>query len=309
MNLAIESKVGRKRVKIDKTAKLIDLKDMIEKEIFIPKNQQKLLNGFPPLELIDDEKTLEALGVRSGDKIMVQEAIGTSSSGSNDSVPQDKMVCKRPLFVTSHNDQGTVVRRIVDANNACLFNCIGYNFEGKTRSKSPELRQLIISILKSDVLTYSEAFLGKENHDYCKWIENKDAWGGAIELSIFAEYYMTEIAVFDIQTTKMYLYGEGCNFKQRCYLIYDGLHYDPLALAKSENSGESEDITLFETTDKFVEKQGQALCDKMHQQNLFTDTSKFMLRCLVCGKGLSGENEAMEHCKLTKHTNFAEYNK
>ena len=105
----------------------------------------------------------------------------------------------------------------------------------------------------------------------------------------------------------MYLYGEGCGYKSRCYLIYDGLHYDPLALAQSENAQESEDITLFDPQDNYVQEQGQSICNKMHEQKKFTDTSQFMLRCLACGKGLKGEQEAMEHCKLTKHTNFSEY--
>ena len=125
MNLAIEfDKVGRKRIKIDKSAKLDDLKDLIEKEIFLPKNSQKLLFGFPPKELLDDMQTLESLGVKSGDKIMVQEN-NSNNQNTTQNVQGEKMVCKKPLFVTPHNNSGVVVRRIVEANNACLFNSIG----------------------------------------------------------------------------------------------------------------------------------------------------------------------------------------
>lgn len=52
-----------------------------------------------------------------------------------------------------------------------------------------------------------------------------------------------------------------------------------------------------------------ALTSKLHDAHAFTDTSKFSLRCLVCGAGLAGEDDAMKHAQGTKppHTNFAEY--
>lgn len=35
---------------------------------------------------------------------------------------------------------------------------------------------------------YTEGFLGKPNNAYCKWIQDKDKWGGAIELAILSRY-------------------------------------------------------------------------------------------------------------------------
>lgn len=82
---------------------------------------------------------------------------------------------------------------------------------------------------------------------------------GAIELSILAEYYGREIAAYDIQTSRCDLYGQvrtadvftvhfslvilslltlilpppifqEKNYSERVMLIYDGLHYDSLAV-------------------------------------------------------------------------------
>ncbi len=33
---------------------------------------------------------------------------------------------------------------------------------------------------------YTEGFLGKPNDSYCKWIQDKQKWGGAIELAILS---------------------------------------------------------------------------------------------------------------------------
>jgi len=80
---------------------------------------------------------------------------------------------------------------------------------------------------------------------------------GAIELSILSEYYGCEIAAYDIQTTRCDLYGQVSdlsspyvlvpnlliylsvlhpltqekNYSERAILIYDGLHYDALAVS------------------------------------------------------------------------------
>ncbi|KAK4479473.1 hypothetical protein RD792_014987 [Penstemon davidsonii] len=89
--------------------------------------------------------------------------------------------------------------------------------------------KVIAATVLSDPETYSEAFLGKANEEYCAWILNPEKWGGAIELAILAEYYGREIAAYDIQTTRCDLYGQDKNFEERVMLIYDGLHYDALA--------------------------------------------------------------------------------
>lgn len=52
------------------------------------------------------------------------------------------------------------------------------------------------------------------------------------------------------------------------------------------------------------------ICQKLHDAHAFVDTSKFSLRCLVCGSGLAGEADAIAHAtKNPGHTNFAEYAK
>lgn len=61
----------------------------------------------------------------------------------------------------SLRDGSAVARRVVDADNSCLFASVGYVMEG-TRAAAPRLRALVAKAVASDPETYSEAFLGGE---------------------------------------------------------------------------------------------------------------------------------------------------
>lgn len=44
-------------------------------------------------------------------------------------------------------------------------------------------------------------------------------------------YFGREIAAYDVQTKRCDLYGQDAGYSERVMLIYDGLHYDALAVA------------------------------------------------------------------------------
>lgn len=92
------------------------------------------------------------------------------------------------------------------------------------------MRNIIADAVKSDQESFSEVVLGKSNDDYCLWIQNPNSWGGAIEVSILANFYKMEVAVIDTQSGTIIKFGEDKNFPHRVFLIYDGIHYDPLYL-------------------------------------------------------------------------------
>ncbi|XP_010675713.2 OVARIAN TUMOR DOMAIN-containing deubiquitinating enzyme 2 isoform X1 [Beta vulgaris subsp. vulgaris] len=205
--------------------------------------------------------------------------------------------------------EGTVVRRVIPSDNSCLFNAVGYVMD-HDKQKASELRQVIAATVCSDPVKYSEAFLGKPNEAYCSWILDSEKWGGAIELSILADYYGREIAAYDIQTNRCDLYGQDRNFSERVMLLYDGLHYDALAMSPSEGAPEEFDQTVFSVrNDRTIGIEGlaQNFVKSQHRQRKFTDTGNFTLRCGVCQIGVKGQKEAMEHAKTTGHVNFQEY--
>lgn len=79
-----------------------------------------------------------------------------------------------------------VVRRIIKADNSCLFNAVAYNLE-RTRAAAVRLRGVVKDTVKSDPMTFNDGVLGKKNEEYQRWIMDMDHWGGPIELFILAK--------------------------------------------------------------------------------------------------------------------------
>lgn len=198
-----------------------------------------------------------------------------------------------PRDSPSLQTDGKIVRRVVNADNSCLFNSVGYVLEGHSRQKAASLRQLIADTVTQDTKRYNAVFLGKSPNEYKTWILKDESWGGAIELSILARFYQTEIAVVDVQSLRTDVYGQEEGYLQRVYLIYDGIHYDPLALTFDDGLPEDADVTVFNPVDEYVSGKALELARQMNQKNKFTDTSKYSLRCLVCGEGLEGNSGAV----------------
>lgn len=107
--------------------------------------------------------------------------------------------------------------------------CTGFVTSGKVdTSISPYLRHIIAEAVSGDPLSYCDAFLGKPNKEYCEWIQKPNSWGGAIELSVLSVFYGIEIVVVNVLNSVVNRFGEDKNYGQRVFLLFDGIHYDPL---------------------------------------------------------------------------------
>jgi ubiquitin thioesterase OTU1 len=203
--------------------------------------------------------------------------------------------------------EGIIVKRVMDADNSCLFNSIGYVLCNKSRTEAPRLRQAIAKAIREDPETFTAAFLGQSSQDYIEFITNDNSWGGQIELNVFSRLFQTEIAALDIIRDRVDVYGTEEGYKQRAFVIYDGIHYDALAFAYDEWLHESQDVTLFSPNDDAVLEKSLRLCSDQHKKKAFTDTSNFTLRCAVCQEGFVGAIQAQEHAQTTGHQNFVEF--
>eukprot|EP01121_Diplochlamys_sp_Union-15-3_P015405 TRINITY_DN5083_c0_g1_i1.p1 TRINITY_DN5083_c0_g1~~TRINITY_DN5083_c0_g1_i1.p1 ORF type:complete len:363 (-),score=78.90 TRINITY_DN5083_c0_g1_i1:40-1098(-) len=219
------------------------------------------------------------------------------------SVSNPTLNIQEPGFI---KEEGVVNRRIIPDDNSCLFNAIAYVLEEKSSSKSNILRNIIADAVRKDSVTWSPAILGKPVNDYCRAITQPNTWGGAVELSIFAKYYQTEIAAFDVTTSRLNCFGEGNNYKQRVYLLYDGIHYDALAFSLGPELPKDLDITIFSPKDKAMELKFRDLITKEHKAGNYTNTAQFKLLCKQCNNIFVGESGATLHAKKTGHTNFEE---
>lgn len=278
------------------------LVDKIQDLTKIPSSNLKLLHGFPPshVDLSNPKTKLLDFSLRTGDTIIVEESKTGNKDARQLSVPSDD--------ANIHPEEcGILTRRVVPADNSCLFRSIAILMEGGETdvNRIRELRELIASVVCSRPAEYTEAVLGKSNPEYCLWIRNSETWGGAIEIAILAEFYEVEIKVVDTQSLRVDKFGENRNYKNCIYLIYDNIHYDPLVLESgSDNSGLK---TVFSVDDDLVFAQAMELAQEAKRSRQYTDLTGFTLRCLVCQLGLRGQRQAQQHAMATGHTNFAEY--
>ena len=224
-------------------------------------------------------------------------------------VEEDAAEKEEPLLNNDCDTQqrSIMTRRVVPADNSCLFVSIALLMEGGNTdtSRAQELRNLIVTAVSSNPELYNEAFLGKSNLEYCQWIKNPDSWGGAIEISILSEFYETEIAVVDTQSVRVDKFGEDRGYKHRIYLIYDNVHYDPLLRESGDDQKAVE--TVFGVSDDEALSQALELAAEAQRSRQYTDLTGFTLRCLVCNDGLRGQRQAQQHAMATGHANFAEY--
>lgn len=137
-----------------------------------------------------------------------------------------------------------VMLRPIAADNSCLFNAVGYTMHHST-NRAPFLRQVVSREVSSDPQKYSPVFLGMENAVYCNWITNPAHWGGGIELSILAAHYRREIAAWNLATGALHVFGEEEGYTKQVMVIYNGVHYDALAIAASPRAEQDEDVTEY----------------------------------------------------------------
>ncbi|OEH74698.1 OTU family cysteine protease [Cyclospora cayetanensis] len=209
----------------------------------------------------------------------------------------------------------TFVRLPVPADDSCLFASIAVVAVPSVSSQ--QLRDVAaLGILKNPD-TFSEVVLEMQPQDYVSRLRNSRTWGGYVELAVLAEQLRQQIAVVDAETCRLDLYGEKYTTR-RSYLLYDGIHYDPLvvvasqgrdgtsgALQRPSQSSPADMLTVFSPEDAAAAAAASAVGHVVQQQQGYVRAGGMLARCLVCGE-LSKDNEAMRaHAKATGHQNFA----
>jgi ubiquitin thioesterase OTU1 len=97
-----------------------------------------------------------------------------------------------PPDVRLASGRGTVVLRVMEDDNSCLFRALSYVLTRSMMSVE-ELRQLVAGTIQERPDTYSEAVLEQKRDAYCEWIKMESSWGGGIELGILAEFFDMEV--------------------------------------------------------------------------------------------------------------------
>lgn len=183
-------------------------------------------------------------GISTGDTLILQESANNTSiapSSNTNKADERLSVATEPssnlnntLTQETINElSGILMKHIVAADNSCLFTSINFVLSGKVDESGEAakyLRKLVAETILNERHNYDEAILGKPLEQYCSWIQNDTSWGGAIELAILSNFYGIEIAVVDTVNAIINRFGEDQNYPLRVFLMFDGIHYDPLFL-------------------------------------------------------------------------------
>lgn len=205
---------------------------------------------------------------------------------------------------TNNQDIGTNVgmihRKVIAADNSCLFNALGYLVEGSL-SRAPALRRTVVEYVRADPQSrFNEAILGKPVEEYCRWILDPSHWGGEVELLVLSERYGMELVAVDVRSLNLLTYGGERGYSRRCYLLYDGIHYD--ALERRGGGGPVE--RWFGVDDEVTKAEVLRVAEEAKQSGQFVNLASFSIQCIVCGTGLKGQSDAQQHAEATGHTNF-----
>jgi ubiquitin thioesterase OTU1 len=307
---------------------LLELHQFVAKSFSLHGYQYKLLKGNtrPPTQLptnVPLSTTLKEIGILNSSSLIVSKntskdeviamllLMGFSIETCIQAVavaPDADIevlvdVCSEIDSNQGGGDCGKIEREVIDADNSCLFNAIGFLVG---RVDPMYYRKIIAETISSDPIMYSVDFLGKDPNEYISWILNLEKWGGEIEMSILSQRIGVQIAAIDIQTCNFFIYGQDSanGDSKRIYLLYDGIHYDAITLRGGVSNA---DVTLqFQSSSTDVEEKVRKFAEGLKSQRKFVNLAGCSLQCNVCGAGLKGSAEAQEHAKATGHQNFGQ---
>lgn len=201
--------------------------------------------------------------------------------------------------------EGIPIRRYVDADDSCLFSSIAYLFDRKNFNESSSLvyRNMIVEFLCNN--EFDDALLDLPKNDYINEISNPNKWGGGIEIKIFTEILKIEIAIVDVQTNRIDLFGQDKNYSSRIFILYNGVHYDPLVINFDESADPDSDLTVFKTNEHYIFDLFKEFVKKFTEKGDFVDIGKmFSLECTDCHAKFLNEESATAHAKVSDHWNF-----
>ena len=250
-----------------------------------------ILNGFPPKPVISEPNaTLSSVGIRSGDVLILRRDASKKSEAQMSNKEEDP--------------RGVLLKKEVPSDNSCLFASVHFlTMAGETEPNGPKsLRVLVANHIERHPDEYTDAMLGRTNSEYSDWIKRDTSWGGSIELAILSQHFQIEIAAVQISTCIVNRFGEDKAYGTRIFLLYDGIHYDPLYLIHP--SGEH--VHIFPTSEDWIIDAARSVAAEACKAGQFTDTGSFTLKCNQCGFNMKGDHAALQHAQDTSHTDFAE---
>lgn len=212
-------------------------------------------------------------------------------------------------------EEGILLRETVPADNSCLFRsilfCRSDGQIGGEQDKSEdtvkqvrELRQIVAKMIEEDP-DYYQHWISEPLQTYCDSIRKDETWGGDVELQCLSRHFQQEICVVNSISCGLINYGESENFGSRILLLYDGIHYDPLAY----EVGNTMTCTFSTDNDDIVDK-ALDVARQVHSTGQFTNIQSMVMQCATCKIFFKDVKEATKHTTLyNDHTHFVQVKK
>ena len=197
------------------------------------------------------------------------------------------------------------IRRFVDADNSCLFSSIAYLIDRGNYNETSSFvyRNMIVDYLFNN--DFDESLLGESKEYYINHIANPNKWGGGIEIKIFTEIFKMQICVVDCQTNRVDLFGQDKDYENIIFIIYNGIHYDPLVMNFDEMIDSESDVTIFKTSDNDILNKFKEFGKQFTENGDFVDISNILLlECTDCKEKFHNKISATVHANNTDHWNF-----
>lgn len=138
--LKIKCKGGQNIIKnLTASTTASELKKQLSEISSLNVNNIQILAGFPPkpVNLVDENATLESLQICSGDTLIVEEKQSSTGCTENEK-NQDRNIKQMEkdaqyahIAESQLNCPGILLRKVVPSDNSCLFTSIGYVLGGK----------------------------------------------------------------------------------------------------------------------------------------------------------------------------------
>lgn len=142
---------------LDAESSVVDLKRTLSALTEIPETNLYILSGFPPkpLDISNESSTIKTVGIVSGDTLILEDKAGASLSTNaklRDQEASDEEFAKSLAAVEDSEFNGILMKKVVPADNSCLFTSIGKDQKSPSRGVRMELRALtqIPSRLRSE---------------------------------------------------------------------------------------------------------------------------------------------------------------
>ena len=217
-------------IELDDGTLMCNVNAAIAKSVGQAPDAFEFLAGVPPKrpKPEDGGKTIKEC-LRNGDILNIQPASaggeggGTIKRGVTDGKYVPPIEVRNSIFV----------KYDVPGDNSCLFHSVGWIFD----KSAPELRKMVAEIVLAHPDKYTAGFLGSSPPSYAQWIQQKDSWGGAIEIDLLCNVFQMEIAVLDMTSKKPQVFGQGNGFTTRGFVVYTGNHYDGGGIGNSMGGG------------------------------------------------------------------------